>query len=342
MLIESIIIHGRITVPTEDFLTLTALVDVLGQSAIIELLEAGVLDFVRVTGALAYVGGGGGIVHINFPYSGKEPSAIGAELPVAVDWALSMLNVKTNPTLPRLVIARTKQVDLLALSKGIAERSYEDFGRFAYESVLDPKNLPGLSARHVRVFGGQASHHVGDPVTRLLSIATANLELDLMAQTGSADADTSTPVGHALRARAMELGLSGEKFSVLKEVADVPDIGEAILEGRVDITTLIKLHQSAAGSAFREWFHEHCSSDPVVTSKAYVELLREVPALQSTPAKVLRFIITNVLGFIPVVGPIIGVAAAGVDSFVVDKIAEYRGPKFFIENLQQIEKSGDA
>jgi hypothetical protein len=275
MFIESIILHGHITVPTEDFMTLTALADVLGPSAIIELLDADVLDFVRVRGALAYVGGGGGILQISFPYTGNEPSAIGAELADAVDWALSPLIMKPDAALRKLVIARTKEIDLLSLSKTIAERAYEDFMRLPYAKGLDPKNLPGPTSRTVQVLGGQAFHYTGHPVTGLLAIATANLELELMAQTGSSDAGTSTPIGHALRAREISVGVYGDKFATLKELSKIPDIGEAVLNGSATISQLTKLHRSTAGAAFREWFHEHCAADPLETAKAYVDLLKE-------------------------------------------------------------------
>lgn len=335
MLIESIIIHRHISVPTEDFLSLTALVGVLGESAVTELLERDVLDFVRVTGALACVGDGGGIVHINFPYSGNEPSAIGADLPDAIKWALSPF--QTDPHLAKLAAAHSKEVDLFSLSETIAERTYADFIRLPYAKGLDPKRLPGISGRQVQILGGQAFQRVADPITALLSIASANLELELMAQTGSADANTSTPIGHTLKAREEEVGLHGEKFSTLREIAEVPDVAEAVLEKRINISELLALHGSDAGADFREWFHENCSADPIATARAYVDLLKTIPIVQSLPAKIFRFIVTNALGFVPVIGPILGVVAGGIDTFAVEKIADLRGPKFFIEKLQQIE-----
>jgi len=90
-LIESALLHDVITVPTEDYINLTAIVDVLGDRAAIRLMESGVLRFLRVRGALAYAGGGKGIVDVSFPFNGAKSanSAIGADVPDAIRWALN-------------------------------------------------------------------------------------------------------------------------------------------------------------------------------------------------------------------------------------------------------------
>ena len=338
-LIESVVLHDRMYVPTEDFLTLTALVGVLGQRAIIQLVEADVLRFIRLTGALAYVGGGGGVVHINFPYSGDEPSAIGADIGTAVNWALSAFPETIDPKLTELVLSATEEIDLLAISKAIAGESYEDFQRLPFAQHLDPRRLPGLTARNVRVLEGQELEQVSDPVGGILSIATANLELHLMAQTGCLDLTTSNPIGHALRAREVKTGISKEKFSTLREIATLPDLGELVLEHKEILSELLHLRTTKSATEFRRWFHDNCAEDPVQTAKAYVDLLGTVSRIESTPARVLRLVITNGLGFVPFIGSALSVLADIVDTFLVDKIAERTGPKFFINELKQLDRT---
>ena len=345
-LIESIILHDRITVPTEDYVTLTALVGVLGQRAIIELLEAGVLRFVRITGALAYVGNGGGVVHITIPYSGKEATPIGADVETAAKWSLSGFPEPVDQKLIKLVVGASDEVDLFAATKTIAARAYDDFRRLPFGRGLNPERLPGITGKQVQVLDGSAIDRVDDPIGGVLSIATANLELELMSRTGSLDLATSTPIGHALRAREIQAGLPQDKFASLREITDIPDVGELVISNTSLISELLRLREAKSGVEFRKWFHENCGDDPVAAARAYVDLLQTVPNIQSTPAKILRFLITNGIGFVPIVGPIVGTLSGIVDTFILDKIAERNGPKFFIEKLKQLDRTirerGDA
>src|SRR5438105_2130192 len=53
-LAESMILYESVTVPTQDFLTLSALISRLGERPVIDLLESGTLRFLRLNGGLAY------------------------------------------------------------------------------------------------------------------------------------------------------------------------------------------------------------------------------------------------------------------------------------------------
>mgnify|MGYP001610257198 CR=1 FL=1 len=60
-LLDGLLLYEDVVIPTQDFVSLTVLVGVLGEQAVIDLLEAGDLRFVRLRGAFAYVGNGGGV-----------------------------------------------------------------------------------------------------------------------------------------------------------------------------------------------------------------------------------------------------------------------------------------
>src|SRR5438309_1858616 len=53
-LLDGVLIHDRIVVPTQDFLSVTALVGVLGVDAVNALLAGGCLSFLRLRGGIAY------------------------------------------------------------------------------------------------------------------------------------------------------------------------------------------------------------------------------------------------------------------------------------------------
>ena len=58
--VEDLIIYEKIYVPTDDFMSLSILLHLFGERSILILIDEGALEFVRVKGALAYVGNGGG------------------------------------------------------------------------------------------------------------------------------------------------------------------------------------------------------------------------------------------------------------------------------------------
>jgi hypothetical protein len=130
-----------------------------------------------------------------------------------------------------------------------------------------------------------------------------------------------------------------QHFSELREIASVPDLGEAVLRNAVSVEQLIRLSETRNAVQFRSWFHAHCRDNPIETAKQYVELLRDSPAVQNIPAKVIRLVVTTLLGLIPGVGQVLGTAASAIDSFFVDRVLRGSSPKYFIEDLRQIEAS---
>jgi len=256
-------------------------------------------------------------------------------------WALSNLIVKPDPKVAQLATQHSSEIELPPLWEKIAQAAYSDFAQLPIGKDKDASRLAGVADLEVRILGGQESHSVKDEIEAVLALATANLELELMAASKSRDSATSTPIGHALRARQIRVGRPHEAFGSLRELVGIPDVAEAVLQKQLGLDVLIKLRESSSGRSFRGWFHENCAGDPGNTAKAYIDLLAQVPKIQSMPAKVVRFLITTALGLIPGLGPIIGAAigaaASAADSFAVDSLAQRRSPKFFVQQLKQLE-----
>jgi hypothetical protein len=129
---------------------------------------------------------------------------------------------------------------------------------------------------------------------------------------------------------------AANSYSELREICGIPDVGEAVLTKQATIEDILKLAASRDGAAFLEWFHNNCRTDTATTAREYVELLRRIPKVQSTPAKILRFIVTAAIGLIPGVGTIAGSLAGALDSFVIDRIARGGSPKYLIDKLSQV------
>jgi len=352
-LIESILIHDDIVIPTQDFLNLTVLVGVLGERPVIDLLEARCLKFIRVRGGLAYVGNGGGIKGFQFEQESSAPdSPLSTPVVDSIKWALSGLNPKpSDPILPRLVVEATQQVGIDDVSEQIRHETYmdvinsQDLRRTFALRNTNMDHLAGIQPNGVRIYGGIDTELPPDEINLVMALATANLEFRLAQITGCADSSTASPVGHLLKAKVRRTFPSldaGQHFDILRKIAGMPDIGEAVLTKQITIQRLLKLRHSRNGSQFRVWFHEKCRTDTATISREYIALLRSVPIVGLVPVRIMRFLTTTTLGLIPGVGLAVGAAAGAIDSFCLDGWLRGTSPKFFIEDLAQLGEHGRA
>jgi hypothetical protein len=353
--LEALILHPYVLVPTEDYLSLTILVGTLGQRAVIEILEAGRLRFGRLRGSIGYVGNGGGLRI--FEISGPETptsdlvslsqtgfsdfDAHAAPPEEAIRWALGGLQAgPIDPILARLAQRATVELLGTEISDALRRETYSDFLNAAWPGAqltapsMNPDRLPGVEPGGIRIYGGPDAKIAGDSVDAVLALAAANIELRMAQVADSSDLSTSAPLGHLLKQKArrnLAADVSGA-FVQLREIADVPDIGELVLGGHADVTHLLRLAESRDGEQFRPWFHANCRTDAVTTGREYARLLKAIPAVQSVPVRVLRFLITTVFGKIPILGDAVG----ALDSFVIDRILRGSSPKYFIENLSTL------
>jgi len=347
-LIESVLLYDRIFIPTQDFLSLTILVGVLGERSVLNLLEADRLRFLRLKGSLAYIGNGGGIQALEEIKSPEGKShAFSAPVEAAVSWSLSGLAEKPkDPLLPRLVVKATQEIDIKSFVDEIRHETYMDILNSPYlQDVFaihdrDMNKLPGIEPTGVRIYGGPDGNWRGDEIDILMALSATNVELLLAQSVNCLDASTASPVGHLLKAKAeRSFGKSNaeQALVILREIAGIPDLGEGILEKQITTDRIVKLAQSRNGTQFREWFHKNCRESSLAVAREYVALLQETPRIQSFPARVMRFITTTAIGSLPLIGQTIGVVVGVVDSFFIEKWLRGSSPKFFIEDLRQIQ-----
>jgi len=343
-IVESLLIHDEIVIPTHDFLSLAILVGVLGEKNVIELLEERCLRFLRVNGFLAYVGNGGGIRSSNFiPEPGKPPAPSCAPLEEAIAWALGGLNVKiSDARLVERVVRATEEVDLEPLGQAIRHETYMDIlkspelrATFGLRNT-DMDHLQGVEPNGVRIYGGMDTEWEPDEINVVLSLAMTNLEFRLAQHAGCTDSSTASPVGHVIKAKAQRLAASSgpfERFAQLREITEIPDLGEGVLEKAIPLEKLVKLRRSRRARQFRRWFQKRCQGDTASIGREYAKLVGEIPVVGSLPARVIRLLITTGIGF---THPAAGVVAGTVDSFVLQEAFRGDSPKFFIEDLRQV------
>lgn len=346
-LIESILLYKQTVIPTQDFLSLSALIGVLGERAVIELLESESLKFLRLNGAFGYIGNGGGIKNYEILSPEGQPDPLCGPIDDAIKWCLEGLSEKpTDPNLPRLVLENTVELTASSIMDEIRHETYMDVLKSPYlrdTFALRNKHvdqLTGIGPNQVKIYGPSYGNWQGDEIAVVLSLAAANTELRMAEIAECTDSSTSSPVGHLIKAKAQRSFTKSqaiESFAVLREIADIPDIGEGILEKQIPLSDVLKLKLSRNGEQFQQWFHENCRTNPIVTAREYTSLLRTVPRVQSLPSKIMRFILTAAIGAYPVIGQALGPIATGVDSFFIEKLLRGSSPKFFIEDLRQFQ-----
>jgi hypothetical protein len=336
--LEGILLYEKVTVPTQDFLTLSVLVGVLGEDAVTDLIDNGILDFIRVRGGLSYIGNGGGIKSYKITQRSGDESAFCAPLEETISWALSGLNVKLkNPHLQGVVAANTLELDSDDIFAEVKHETYVDVlnsdelrREFGIRNE-DMNHLAGVGPTGVRIYGGPDGSWQGDEIDIVMALAATNLELRLIEMASCNDASTAAPIGQLIKAKALRsFGREvAESFTEFREIADVPDIGEAILEKHISIRDVVNLARIRDAEQFRAWFHENCRTDAINTAREYSRLLKAVPAVQSFSGRGIRFIATTLVGLHPLAGPF----ASAIDSFFLDKWLRGYSPKFFIDEL---------
>lgn len=346
-LLDSIMLYDKVYIPTQDFMSATVLVGVLGDRAVVDMLEAGDIKFIRLRGALAYVGNGGGLSAFEMHKQEGVAHANFADDEKALDWALSGLAQKPDPLVHQLVLKNTQMVNMDNIAELIKRETYQDILKSQYlreefavrNTHLD--RLAGIGPDQIRIAESLDPAVFGDEIDTVLRISRANLELHLAMRSGCLDSTTGTPMGHLLKGKRERINSEQtpfENYATLKELAGIPDLSAYVLDAPVDIrhyrmADLLRPKRTRDGDEFRIWFHVNCRNQGAEVARRYIDLLQQAQFVNTLPGKTIRFLATTGAGFL---GPMAGIAAGAVDSLFGDFL---RGssPKFFIEDLRQIQ-----
>jgi hypothetical protein len=345
--IESLLLQDFVVVPTEDFMSMAILLNFFQEKELLPLLESGTLRILRVKGALAYLGNGAGLTNFQAGWPEGPLAGFCAPLDEAVTKLLHGLRAHNQPISTFFInttINTCQEIALSVIGEEVIHETYADVLnspslRQAYSlRNQDLKHLVGIKPNQMRIHANpDMPDDRHDEISVLLKLAHTNLELRAAVEAGCNDASTSSPIGGLLKAKRERVANQSEKpFAILSEIAGVPDVGEAVLSGKATLGDLIKLRDSINGQDFRSWFHENCTDDPIRVAREYADLLKEVPKVDSTMGRIIRFGLTSATGFFGPVGAALGLGIGAVDSFFVSDLLRGRSPKFFIEDLSDL------
>lgn len=160
----------------------------------------------------------------------------------------------------------------------------------------------------------------------LLAISGLNQRIAEMithsALSGIADADFSLMDGKLgfLAGMVGKQGNAEHRFERVVTLAGIPT--PTFGEVRVDAEKLLKLRESDECRAFRDWLSQtDAMSDKEVQTRLAGLSSRVRMMINGRMGKAIRFIVSNGLSFVPVVGGFASVGASAVDSFLLEKLA---------------------
>ena len=109
----------------------------------------------------------------------------------------------------------------------------------------------------------------------------------------------------------------------------LPDIADAVAQGRVDIGRFLEIRNSPDGQQFRSWFRNR-GTDDIATLKDQWGAMRNKFGgwLATRPGKTLRFIVSTGAGLDPVAGVVVG----AIDSFLLERWLPQSQPLTFLQH----------
>jgi hypothetical protein len=132
-------------------------------------------------------------------------------------------------------------------------------------------------------------------------------------------------------ASQVDVNRDTQRLNRVLQIKDFPDFASLASEGRLKLDKILEIRETKECKEFREWLRRiDQSTDEEIRDQ--IESLRSSMGnfLGTTSGKVLRILVSTGVGFVPPVGPAVGVAASVVDSFLLEKLFPVSGPISFI------------
>ena len=113
----------------------------------------------------------------------------------------------------------------------------------------------------------------------------------------------------------------------------IPDLSDLYLKKIISIHDFISIVENSNGTKFRKWLisQEYNHEDTIS------QLMKERPNSDGPLIKTIKFIVTNVVGFI---NPIAGLGASATESFLINRFLQGWHPNLFLDNtlMKNIDK----
>lgn len=358
-LANQLLLYDSIIIPTIDFGIIPTLINWFGQRNFEEALDASALRFVRQTGILGYIGNGTGITPFTiYPPASKEfdwwqEAIFGRDSASSVELQLKHMCPSITGKLRRRIIDK-----VISLSTSLTYSTETFMNNIVHESYADIMNNKELShfvqagakkkgksvdltrlsrvdPNRLIVLGQEGQ--INDPIDLVLRVAEINMEIAMATVAGNADIYASVDSESVLARKLTRCKIDKsviDGFISLLDLNNIPDIGQAIISGDIDLSNIWSLRQKKTSKKFRRWLREANPQNIRELEKAYVHALGKGTLADSLPVKSIRFAITSIAGINLAIGLVVG----AVDNFFVDKWLSGFSPKLLFDDLSRLFK----
>ena len=355
-LTNQLLIYDKIIIPTKDFGILPVLISWMGLKNFEEAIECNTFSFVRPSYMLGYAGNGNGLQMMTI-HEGNASKLVWhqettfGEFEKAPELQLknccpSLNAIERNNLIQRVLsLSKEFKFDNTYTFKQLSDESYKeimydgDLSRFVLSKENNPfqqvklTHLKGVDANQLRILN---RFTINDGIDLVLRVAQTNMEIALAYQYEQSDLNISHGGEKFLKNKFKRLGMTVSKADALislLELNKLPDIGAAVTTNNLHFDEYWKLRNSKEAVKFREWLKIADPQSKRDLEKLYVEALGKQSWIERTPSKLIRFVISSVVGAL---NPVAGLGLGIVDSFFVDKWLKGYSPKLFIDELHRL------
>lgn len=366
-LVRRLILFEQVVIDSYGMRELPPLIDAIGTGAFIQLLESGAVR-IRADGwAYGEVGNGGlvpgygaaALPPLHYALSPLVPQGREEHIKLRLGEIREMdLGKKTSQNIRRAIVR-----SLMPLPEDAGRKSMEALPRDL------TRNLNLVFGATAGALEKKLGHAVADDsfdirieqVDENVFAATT----DIAARFGLDEDETDKVVQDALLAicglnhrieeietyraitgfRENEIALAREKLAFLVRevdpnaqegrfervisIAGLPDPETA--EGTVNVERLLKVRDTEEIREFRLWLRTLDGvSDEDIKERVDSVSARLSQAVHSSAGHTVRYLATTGIGFVPIVGPIAGIALSAADQFLVERLLPEPGPVSFI------------
>lgn len=122
-----------------------------------------------------------------------------------------------------------------------------------------------------------------------------------------------------------------KEFFAVSNINKLPDLKLMILEEKLSLDDIAKIIKNKNISNFRNWFFNSIETGDEIV-KDFIEMLK---IKEPIPLKIIRFLVPNISGFIPVYGTGISIGLDVIDTFLLDNKLN-KSPCNFINDYTKI------
>jgi hypothetical protein len=135
-------------------------------------------------------------------------------------------------------------------------------------------------------------------------------------------------------AKSISPAAKEQQFRRVVTMAGFPDFSAASDQRKVNMARLLEIRETNECREFREWLPSIAAASDKEIRERIESLRSRLGNLVSTAGgKTVRLLATTGIGCIPVVGPMAGLVAGAIDTFLLEKLLPKSGPVAFLSRL---------